>query len=961
MHDGWFPRFSPSGARLMRGSVTLTVDSVVWSGGGGGISGAWLSDDVLLYRQHDTGALRRVAAGLDEVIGPPCAWVAARAGRYACWALRDGVPVVWTGDGRQWPGYGGGWGPIDLAPDGTLVLGHHATGALELVAPGARVPVRIADEGRTPRCGAAGVVWVSGSGRLGYADLRTHAVRDVTVPGESCHGPVLVDTPDGEWLLTHTASDRLVLLPLGGTEGYIVAEGDTRYPDAVWTPQGVRVAWSDGHGTPGEALVSLDAPRVDLTARPVWHVVGTEVDTLPFLVPSYAGTLCCPADGQTLQTVRTGVKEVTCLKGAPERQERWRWDDTAVYLTYDASDGRDQPWRVTPEPVWCPRVSFVGDSQVYGGTRLVRRTATGGSEAHPFPLRTSVYAYGEHIPIAGIGRCRILSTTWEPGYPVSEYQERHWWAIRESDGLRFGRVRYEEWRDGALSRAFDFLPSDAPALTPAAPLAIPDPVETPDPPDPPDRPDTPDMPEPTIRDDEFANAGGRIEHRYATWQRPGREVHTDPLSYRWMVDYYVLRRAGRDHEAAVREVERRMDVAAGVAAPEPEPVPPVTPPAGAARPLRALGRVLVTADDQRPADWREASAFMLLARYLKGEDIEPTLDWWAARGATALRVFASIGHPAFWEPRGWLLTPKTMGLYAGMRRVTEMAAARGLWLRWTLIADMPYTMPTQREQERHVAHCAEVLSGLPVIVELANEPTMNGYRDDWPSVLAGLAGLAVSYDLPVLALGAEHGSSGHLPTADRPPATLVTFHAERRTSESGWAWVRRLSEYGVVLDGKRPVLSGEPINAGDQGAPGDFQPDPAIWFAYGALSRVVPSHGYAPCFHFDDGLWALVPTGATLACWQAFVAGCDAVPMDARFGPWVNGHWAESPWRGYDQTDPPSDDRPSRIFGRLVDGRYWGVSIREPKGWAWRDLRYPIERVARAEGERFDCSVWRAA
>lgn len=350
---------------------------------------------------------------------------------------------------------------------------------------------------------------------------------------------------------------------------------------------------------------------------------------------------------------------------------------------------------------------------------------------------------------------------------------------------------------------------------------------------------------------------------------------------------------------------------------------------------------------------------MLLARYLKGEDIAPTLDWWQQHGATALRVFASIGHPSFWEARGWLLTPRTMGLYAGMRHVTELAAARGLWLRWTLIADMPYTMPTPREQERHVANCASALAGLPVIVEIANEPTMNGYREDWAATLASLAGHAPG--VPVLALGAEHGATGHLATADRPPATLVTFHAERQTGESGWAWVRRLGEYGVVRDGRRPVLSGEPINAGGQGAPGDFQADPAIWFAYGALSRVVPSHGYAPCFHFDDGLWATVPTGATLACWRAFLAGCDAVPLAARQGAWTNGHHAGAPWQGYSQTDPPTDDRPSRIYGRLAGGQYWGVSIREPKGWTWRDVRYPVERVARVEGERFDCSVWRAA
>jgi hypothetical protein len=111
--------------------------------------------------------------------------------------------------------------------------------------------------------------------------------------------------------------------------------------------------------------------------------------------------------------------------------------------------------------------------------------------------------------------------------------------------------------------------------------------------------------------------------------------------------------------------------------------------------------------------------------------------------------------------------------------------------------------------------------------------------------------------------------------------------------------------------------------------------------------------------HYDDGLWSDPPNEATARCFDAFNAGCDAVPIDCKRGQWVNGHWAEAPWRGYAQTDPPRDDRPTRIFGRIVGGTYWGVSIREPKGWSWSDLRYPVERVARSEGERFDCSVWK--
>lgn len=587
--DGWFPRLSPTGRRVMRGATQLSVDGVVVAGPpAGGLSGAWLDETTLLYRRHDTGALVRYDLTTHQATpaGPVCDGVSAGGGIWA-WGRSAPAPAIETSDGRRWVGYGGGPSPVHVAQDGTVVMGRHDDGALVLVPPRETGPVRLdAAGGVDVRSSPHGITYAR-AGRVFVADWATLTPQDVTLPGEAEYGPVLVSTAEGPWLVTHTASLRLLARPLGSTRGVVVAEGETFHPDAAAVQDALRVVWAAGDGTPHEAWVALSAPRVELAAPAVWHPVGTTVDTLPFLVPDYAGTLRCPQDGQTLQSVRTGPREVTCLKGSPERQERWRWDDQAVYLTYDASDGRDQPWRVAPEPVWAPRVAQVGDSQVYQTTRLVRRTATGGSEAHPFPVRTAVVAYGEHIPVDGIGRCRLLTTTWEPGYPDSGYQERHWWAIREADGLRLGRVRYEEWRHGALARAFDFsqlLPDVR--LAPAPRLEIPDPpAPWPDPAPTPEPPTMP-TPEPTITDDEFANAGARVEHRYAAWGRPGREVQTDPLSYRWMVDYYVLRRAGRDHEAALREVERRMDVAAGVEAPAPAPGPAPPPANGLVGPLR---------------------------------------------------------------------------------------------------------------------------------------------------------------------------------------------------------------------------------------------------------------------------------------------------------------------------------------------------------------------------------------
>ena len=567
MADGWFPRFSPSGRHLMRGSVSLSVDGTVIAGDA--ISGAWLSEDVILYRQHSTGKLRRLASGLDEDFGPVCHQVVAGGGGWAIWHEQgEGAaktPFVFCSDGRRFLGFGGGMWPLAMSPGGILVMGRHRDGVLCIVYPYSTIPVALA-EGRMPRCGGRSVVWEYGTGRISHANLDSRLPLDVTVPGEQCYGPVLVDAPGEEWVLTHTASERLLLFSVGSHEGYVVAEGVTDYPDAAWTPAGVRVAWSR-QGEPMEALVDLSQPRVSLVRQPpVWHPVGTGVDTLPFVVPDYTGTLRS-ADGQTLQTVRTGPREVCCLKGSPERQERWQWDDTAVYLTYDASDGRDgRPWRVTPTPVWCRRVAQVGEAVAAPDAVLVRRTLTGGSEAHPFPVRTTVAALGEHIDLGALGRCRVLVTTWEPGWPTSGYAEHHWWAIRESDGLRWGRVRYEERHSGEVDRAFDFnQPLPDVQLVPAPPLAIPDP------PAPSPEPEPEPMPVTFPPRDQTLDFLAVLETRYRDqMQRPARETHVDAEGTAvWLESYLRYRVGGASHEVAVSAVMRDIDQALGIA-----PVPP---------------------------------------------------------------------------------------------------------------------------------------------------------------------------------------------------------------------------------------------------------------------------------------------------------------------------------------------------------------------------------------------------
>ena len=94
-----------------------------------------------------------------------------------------------------------------------------------------------------------------------------------------------------------------------------------------------------------------------------------------------------------------------------------------------------------------------------------------------------------------------------------------------------------------------------------------------------------------ITDPEFTNAIARMEHFYDVHlQRPPRPTPVDALGYgRWTTDYYTLRASGRDHEAAIREVERRIAAVAGLPDPWPPPIPdPIPPPPvanGSVRPI----------------------------------------------------------------------------------------------------------------------------------------------------------------------------------------------------------------------------------------------------------------------------------------------------------------------------------------------------------------------------------------
>jgi len=462
-----------------------------------------------------------------------------------------------------------------------------------------------------------------------------------------------------------------------------------------------------------------------------------------------------------------------------------------------------------------------------------------------------------------------------------------------------------------------------------------------------------------ITDAEFSDHVTQLDAIYAgPLGRIAYAWHIDAIGLgRWTHDYTRLRDAGQSHAEAIAEVRRRIFAAVGQADPD-TPAPPEPAPGGALPTLRARARWFWQDGADEPYDYREATAFMLFARFLRGEDITSRLAYWRAHGITSLRVLAMVGHP-FWLGKGWDLRPSLPGYYEAWRPFMALLEAHGLYCRLSLFADRDYVAGL--DTRHHARRMGETLAGCRnVIVEVANEPTMNGFRD--PGELQALGHVYYTAGgWGPLALGPEHGPNGHRLTYQHAPADYLSFHAERMTSEDGWAWVRRLGEYGPALNPLGwPALSGEPINAGTRpDAPSDAEASTAIWYAYGALSRIVPERGYLPCFHFDRGLWADLPDAPAEACLAAFTAGCDDVPLHVRDRGWTNGQHSAAPFRGYAQTEDPMNDRPVRIYGRSEGADYVGLALRAPVGWRWPDLRYGVDMVKEISDRGWAAQLWK--
>jgi hypothetical protein len=269
--------------------------------------------------------------------------------------------------------------------------------------------------------------------------------------------------------------------------------------------------------------------------------------------------------------------------------------------------------------------------------------------------------------------------------------------------------------------------------------------------------------------------------------------------------------------------------------------------------------------------WRGASGFLLFARYLRGEDVTPQLDWARREGVNVLRVFARVppanGWPAW---RDYEHPDARADFAARLDAFFSLAAGRGLRVEYTVLT---YAAPL--EDERRWLQQAFDAAGRHwnVFVEGANEPEVNGI--DVVAAMAGVdrRGVPASYGLY------ERPASGVLPALD-----YVTVHTPR-----DGRWPAHALDLLTYRDLARPVVGDEPMGAAEAARAGARSTAAADFASYfGACALVA-----AGCtLHVQAGLEGRAPgpdepvqrrvAAAVRAVWQA-------VPAAAQTGRRVEG------------------------------------------------------------------------
>lgn len=267
MSSGWFPRLSPDGKHVASGSGLLEIDGREV---GPGWSAAWKDNDTVVYNSGASTLQVRLSGPdfphSEQLSLMPFNRIVAGGGRWAgerkegVW--RDGF--FWRGDAFA----------IDMNAEGRLVfLTNHDSLYHDVWTDDGKLHSSgtIASE---PRISRQAIVWVDRPGpnqRIMGKFINFPQVSDWSVSYATEYDPVLIDTPNGPWLLTHDLDNRVLLRPCGSTTGLLVPARDTYNPHAMRLADGsIKIVWSNAFGVLDSIRAVLGSPDMwtDLSVKP---------------------------------------------------------------------------------------------------------------------------------------------------------------------------------------------------------------------------------------------------------------------------------------------------------------------------------------------------------------------------------------------------------------------------------------------------------------------------------------------------------------------------------------------------------------------------------------------------------------------------------------------------------------------------------------------------------------------
>jgi hypothetical protein len=341
----------------------------------------------------------------------------------------------------------------------------------------------------------------------------------------------------------------------------------------------------------------------------------------------------------------------------------------------------------------------------------------------------------------------------------------------------------------------------------------------------------------------------------------------------------------------------------------------VAPPTGSLTALSVKGPIF--SENGLPWRWKGCSAFLLPQRHAVGQDINPFLDWAQEMGFNILRCFVAmaivppkVGLPAY------VLEPDQIG------RFVDVLVSRGMRCELTL-GDMQILMPNLSDQQRYFERRTQVTRNYHNIVsETCNEPFKNG--------------------VDVKAIG--HFAYNLLASGDysfdvqEALFDFITVHPERKEE-----WPRTGKDgYDFYEKWRRPVVMDEGVGAGETLIPwsrSNVSPD---FFDYAATAALNSAGATA---HFEDGIYARLPGPVQQTSLTQFVAGLNAIDIEAPYGSYTRGGLSTCPIEHDDATA-------LRTFGRIMGNRAEVVVVRPTLHQA--SDRVPVNgwRIVSTEGDR---------